>query len=50
MFEIEVLDLLTKSQALAAEQEKNKKMQEMQKRYMDSLQKSNPAPDTEKMK
>lgn len=50
MFEIEVLDLLTKAQAQAAEQEKNKKMQEMQKRYMDSMQKNNPAPDKQKMK
>ncbi|MEP7163694.1 MAG: FKBP-type peptidyl-prolyl cis-trans isomerase [Ferruginibacter sp.] len=42
VFDIEVLDVLDKTRALAAEAEQNKKMEEMQKKYMDSLQKNNP--------
>lgn len=42
MFDVEILDILTKEQATAATAEQQKKMQEMQKRYMDSLQKLNP--------
>ena len=37
LFDIEVLDVLNKEQALADIQVQNKKMQEMQKRYMDSV-------------
>ncbi|MBP9097301.1 MAG: FKBP-type peptidyl-prolyl cis-trans isomerase [Ferruginibacter sp.] len=50
LFDIEVLDVLNKEQALADIQVQNKKMQEMQKRYMDSvsnLQKS-AAPEAKK--
>lgn len=42
MFDIDVVDVLNKSQALAATEIQNKKMQEMQKRYMDSMQKLRP--------
>jgi FKBP-type peptidyl-prolyl cis-trans isomerase len=48
IFDIEVLDLLNKTQALAAIEEQNKKMQEMQKHYMDSIQ--NKRADTTKKK
>ena len=40
VFDIEIVDVLTKAQAKVAAEEKNKKMQEMQKHYMDSLQKA----------
>lgn len=39
IFDIEVADVLNKAQAKAAADAENKKMQEMQKRYMDSMQK-----------
>jgi FKBP-type peptidyl-prolyl cis-trans isomerase FkpA len=42
IFDIEVLDVLNQIQALAEFEEKNKKMQEVQKRYMDSVQKLKP--------
>ena len=48
MFDIEVVDLLDKTQAMAAAKEQNRKMQEMQQHYMDSLKKMNP--DTMKRK
>jgi len=37
LFDIEVLDILNKEQAMADIQVQNKKMQDMQKRYMDSV-------------
>ena len=40
IFDIEVVDILNKDQALAAAQAQAKKMQEMQKRYMDSVSKA----------
>lgn len=42
VFDIEVLDVMNKTQAAASASERNKKMQEEQKRFMDSLQKQNP--------
>ncbi len=42
VFDIEVLDVLNRAQATATAAERNKKMQEEQKRFMDSLQKLNP--------
>lgn len=42
MFDIEVLDVLDKTQAQAATAAQNKKMQDMQKHYMDSVQKLKP--------
>ncbi|RYF80348.1 MAG: FKBP-type peptidyl-prolyl cis-trans isomerase, partial [Chitinophagaceae bacterium] len=42
VFDVEVADLLTKSQAIALATAQQQKMQEMQKRYMDSMQKANP--------
>jgi FKBP-type peptidyl-prolyl cis-trans isomerase FkpA len=44
VFDIEVLDVLTKEQGRMAAQEDQKKMEEMQKKFMDSLQKANPQP------
>ncbi len=44
VFDIEVLDVLNRSQAMAAQQEEQKIMQAMQKKYMDSMQKVNPQP------
>ena len=41
IFDIEVLDVLNKTQALAAAEEKNKKSQEMQKHYIDSISQKN---------
>lgn len=40
IFEIEILDVLNKTQAEAAAKEQKKKMAEMQKHYMDSIQKA----------
>jgi FKBP-type peptidyl-prolyl cis-trans isomerase len=48
VFDIEVLDVLNKVQALAAATEERKKMEEMQKRYMDSMQKAQPQPTAPK--
>lgn len=45
MFDIEVVDILTKEQALEAVAVKKKKMQDMQKHYMDSIQQTR-KPDT----
>lgn len=42
VFDIEVLDILNKTQAAAAAAAEQKEMQEMQKRYMDSIQKAQP--------
>ncbi len=42
VFEVEVLDILTKAQAAADVAAQQKKFQEMQKRYTDSLTKANP--------
>ncbi|MEP6712325.1 MAG: FKBP-type peptidyl-prolyl cis-trans isomerase [Ferruginibacter sp.] len=42
VFDIEVLDILNKTQAKVAIEEQNKKMQAMQKHYMDSVQKMQP--------
>jgi FKBP-type peptidyl-prolyl cis-trans isomerase FkpA len=42
IFDIEVVDILNKEQALAAVEEQKKKMQDMQKKYMDSLSKLKP--------
>ena len=42
VFDIEVLDVLNKAQAASSAAERNKKNQEEQKRFMDSLQKVNP--------
>lgn len=44
VFDVEVLDILNKTQALTAATEERKKMEEMQKRYMDSMQKAQPQP------
>lgn len=41
-FDIEVVDILNKAQAKTAADEQRKKMQEMQKHYMDSMQNRNP--------
>jgi FKBP-type peptidyl-prolyl cis-trans isomerase len=48
VFDIEVVDILTKEQALATQKEEQKKMEEMQKRYMDSVKKAQPQPDASK--
>ena len=42
VFDIEILDVLNKAQAAASAADRNKVMQEEQKRFMDSLQKANP--------
>ncbi len=42
IFEVEVLDILTKAQAAADVAAQQKKFQEMQKKYTDSLTKANP--------
>ena len=42
VFDIEVLDVLDKSQAMAAQQAEQMKMEEMQKQYMDSMKKVQP--------
>ncbi len=44
IFDIEVVDVLNKSQALVAAKAEQKMMEEMQKKYMDSMQKANPQP------
>jgi FKBP-type peptidyl-prolyl cis-trans isomerase FkpA len=44
IFDIEVVDILNRAQALVSAQAEQKKMEEMQKRYMDSMQKANPQP------
>lgn len=44
VFDIEVVDILNRTQALAAAQVEQRKMEELQKRYMDSMQKANPQP------
>jgi len=44
VFDIEVADVLNKTQALASSKAEQKKMEEMQKKYMDSMQKANPQP------
>ena len=44
VFDIEVVDVLNKVQALAAAAEERKKMEAMQKQYMDSMQKAQPQP------
>lgn len=44
VFDIEVVDVLNKAQALAASQAEQKIMEAMQKKYMDSMQKVNPQP------
>ncbi|MDB5201128.1 MAG: Peptidylprolyl isomerase [Ferruginibacter sp.] len=46
VFDIDVLDVLNKSQAKALAAEQAKKMQAMQKHYMDSIQKAQPRMDT----
>ncbi len=46
IFDIEVLDILDRSQAAAAAAAEQKIMQDMQKRYMDSIQKANPQQET----
>ena len=46
VFDIEVLDIMNKAQAKASAAEQMAKMQAMQKRYMDSMQKANPQPST----
>lgn len=46
VFDIEVADVFTKAQAMADLQSRQAKMQEMQKRYMDSMKKA--MPDTSK--
>ncbi len=43
VFEVEVLDVLSKQQAVAEKDAQQKIMQEMQKRYMDSVSKTQPA-------
>jgi FKBP-type peptidyl-prolyl cis-trans isomerase FkpA len=42
VFEVEVLDIMTKAQVKADNEVKQKKMMEMQKRYQDSMAKANP--------
>ena len=42
IFDIEVLDILNKQQAAGAAAAERKQMEEMQKRYMDSIQKAQP--------
>ena len=42
VFDIEVLDVLDKSQAMAAQKAEQMKMEEMQKQYMDSMKKVQP--------
>ncbi len=42
IFEVEIVDVLSKQQAMAAQAESQKKMQEMQQKYMDSMQKAQP--------
>ncbi len=44
MFDIDVLDVMSKSQAKTEVEEQNKKMQDMQKHYMDSVSKEQPNP------
>jgi FKBP-type peptidyl-prolyl cis-trans isomerase FkpA len=44
IFDIEVVDVLNKAQALASANAEQKKMEEMQKKYMDSMQKAQPQP------
>ncbi len=44
IFDIEVLDILNKEQAATAAAAERKQMEEMQKRYMDSIQKAQPQP------
>jgi FKBP-type peptidyl-prolyl cis-trans isomerase len=44
VFDVEVLDVLNRTQAVAAAAEDRKKMEEMQKRYMDSMQRTQPQP------
>ena len=46
VFDVEVIDLLTKTQALAAQQAERKKMEDMQKRYQDSMKKVTPTAPT----
>jgi FKBP-type peptidyl-prolyl cis-trans isomerase len=42
VFDVEVLDVLNKDQAASAAGEERRKMEEMQKRYMDSMQRAQP--------
>ena len=44
MFEVEVLDVMDKAQAIAERAAAQKKMEAMQKRYVDSMQKAQPTP------
>lgn len=44
VFDIEVVDVLNKTQAVAAAAAERKMMEEMQKKFMDSIQKANPQP------
>lgn len=44
VFDIEVLDVLDRARATVAQAQEQKKMQEMQKRFIDSMQKANPQP------
>lgn len=44
VFDIEVVDVLNRTQALAAADQERKMMEAMQKKYMDSMQKANPQP------
>lgn len=44
VFDIEVVDILNKAQAQAAQKAEQAKMEAMQKHYMDSMQKANPQP------
>lgn len=46
MFDVEILDVLTKEQATAITMQRQKEMQELQKHFMDSIQKLKPKPDT----
>lgn len=42
IFEVEILDILTKAQAVAAMEEAQMKMRDLQKKYLDSIAKVNP--------
>lgn len=48
IFDIEVVDILNKAQASVAAELERKKMEDMQKRYMDSMQKAQPQPTAPK--
>lgn len=48
VFDVEILDILTRSEAMAAQQAQQKKMEEMQKHFMDSLKKVTPTDTSRK--